>query len=235
MEIVGVSHGLTLQELMRWEALATSLRAKHWRVYDTGIPAFDAKTSEVSEVSNSHYEFGGYLAGCQGVKTEGPYVIVNSTVFQTRALWAWKWIVRTSNGFKAPIYGDATPSPDPRIEEIPQPYYASWIFLVRDREALEAFGHALDRVLGVVTPTPSPSYAAYLQRWLEPRSRFYGWHGTKTPKALARKKQTIQWEHHLSHELAPLGIQSFAEYSPWHAMAQFLDKIHRHWASFAKY
>jgi len=43
MELVGVSHGLTLQELLRWEALATSLRAEHWHVYDTGIPAFDAK------------------------------------------------------------------------------------------------------------------------------------------------------------------------------------------------
>ena len=235
MEIVGVSHGLTLQELMRWEALATSLRAKHWRVYDTGIPAFDAKTSEVSEVSNSHYEFGGYLAGSLGVQSEGPYVIVNSTVFQTRSLWAWKWILRSSNGFKAPIYGDATPSPDPYIEEIPHPYYASWIFLVRDREALKAFSDALDRVLGTVTPKPSPAYAAYLQRWLEPRSRLYGWHGTKTSKALARKKQTIQWEHRLSKELVPLGIQSFSKYSPWHAMAQFLDKIHRHWASFAKY
>jgi hypothetical protein len=235
MELVGVSHGLTLQELIRWEALATSLGAKHWRVYDTGIPAFDAKTSEVSEVSNSHYEFGGYLAGSLGVQSEGPYVIVNSTVFQTRSLWAWKWILRSSNGFKAPIFGDATPSPDPYIEEIPHPYYASWIFLVRDREALKAFSDALVRVLGTVTPKPSPAYAAYLQRWLEPRSRLYGWHGTNTSKALARKKQTIQWEHRLSKELWPLGIQSFAKHSPWHAMAQFLDKIHRHWASFAKY
>jgi len=234
MELVGVSHGLTLQELLRWEALATSLRAKHWRVYDTGIPAFDAKTAEVTEVSNSQYEFGGYLAGCQFVKTEGPYVIVNSTVFQTRALWAWKWILRSSHGLKAPIYGDATPSPDSKIEEIPHPYYTSWIFLVRDREALKAFSDALDRVLGTVTPKPSPAYAAYLQRWLEPRSRLYGWHGTKTSKALARKKQTIQWEHRLSKELVPLGIQSFAKHSPWHAMAQFLDKMHRHWASFAK-
>lgn len=235
MELVGVSHGLTLQELGRWEDFATSLRAKHWHVYDTGSPAFDAQTVEVSPVSNSHYEFGAYLAGAQGVKTEGPYVLVNSTVFQTRALWAWKRIVRTSNGFEAPMYGDATPSPDLRIAEIPHPYFASWIFLVRDRKALEAFGHALDRVLSAVTPTPSPAYAGYLQRWLQPRSRFYGWHGTKTPKALARKKQTIQWEHRLSIELAPLGIQSFAKYSPWHAMAQFLDKIHRHWASFVKY
>jgi hypothetical protein len=235
MELVGVSHGLTLQELIRWEALATSLGAKHWHVCDTGIPTFDAKTSEVSEVSNSHYEFGGYLAGSLGVQSEGPYVIVNSTVFQTRSLWAWKWILRSSNGFKAPIFGDATPSPDPHIEEIPHPYYASWIFLVRDREALKAFSDALDRVLGTVTPLPSPAYAAYLQRWLEPRSRLYGWHGTKTSEALARKKQTIQWEHRLSEELQSLGIQSFSNYSPWHALAQFLDKIKRHWASFAKY
>jgi hypothetical protein len=45
---------------------------------------------------------------------------------------------------------------------------------------------------------------------------------------------TIRWEHHLSAELATLGIASFAELSRWHYVAQLADKIKRHWASFAK-
>lgn len=234
MELVGVSHGLTLHQLGRWEELARSIGAFYWNVYDTGTPAFDAKTNEVTEVPNNHYEFGGYLAGAKGVQTEGPFVILNSTVFQTRSFWTWKRILRSQNTFNAALYGDATPSPDVQITEIPNPYFASWVFLVRDKPALHDFVNALERTLSNPSPAPSSPYAAYLQHWLEPRNRFYGWHGIKTPQSRARKKQTIQWEHRLSRELATSGIQSFAKLSPWHAMAQFLDKIHRHWASFAK-
>ena len=235
MELVGVSHGLSLQELGRWEALAASLGAPHWHVYDTGTPDFDAKTIEVTEVSNRHYEFGGYLAGAQNVKTEGPYVIINSTLFQTRSLWAWKRILKASNACKGSLYGDAVPSPDARISEIPNPYYSSWIFLLRDKQVLASFCGALERTLSITPPEPVGAYAAYLQHWLEPRNRFYGWHGTKTPQSRARKKQTIQWEHRLSRELATLGIQSFAAQSRWHPFGQLFDKIIRHWASFVKF
>jgi len=234
MELVGVSHGLTLQELSSWEALARSIGARHWQVYDTGSPALDAKTVKVTEVTNSHYEFGGYLSGIQLVQTDGPYLIVNSTVFLTRALGIWKRVLNASNVYKSSIYGDATPSPDPRIPEIPHPYYSSWIFLIRDRKALETFTAALERTLSHVAQEPSPGYDAYLERWLNPRNRFYGWHGPKTPRALQRKKMTIGWEHRLSAELATLGIASFAELSRWHPVAQLADKIKRHWASFAK-
>ena len=234
MELVGVSHGLTLQELTRWEAFARSVRAQHWKVYDTGSPALDAKTEKVTEVSNSNYEFGGYLSGVQRVQTDGPYLIVNSTVFLTRALGIWKRVLNASNAYAFPIYGDATPSPDPRIPEIPHPYYSSWIFLIRDRKALQMFTTALERTLSHVAPEPSPAYAGYLESWLNPRNRFYGWHGPKTPQSVERKKITIGWEHRLSAELATLGIASFAELSRWHPVAQLADKIKRHWASFAK-
>jgi hypothetical protein len=234
MELVGVSHGLTLEEFSRWEALARTIGARHWQVCDTGSPTKDAKRVEVTEVSNSHYEFGGYVAGVQRVQTEGPYLVVNSTVFLTRALGIWKRVLNASNVYKSPIYGDATPSPDPRIPEIPHPYYSSWIFLIRDREALKTFSTALERSLSQVASEPSPAYAAYLERWLNPRNRFYGWHGPKTPQSLQRKKLTIGWEHRLSAELATLGIASFAELSWWHPVAQLADKIKRHWASFAK-
>ena len=234
MELVGVSHGLTLEELIRWESLANSIGATYWHVYNTGSPSNDVKRVEVTEVSNSHYEFGGYLAGLQRVQTEGPFLIVNSTVFLTRALGLWKRVLNASNIYKSPVYGDATPSPDARIPEIPHPYYSSWIFLIRDREALQTFTTALERSLSQVQQEPSPAYKSYLERWLNPRNRFYGWHGPKTPQALQRKKLTIGWEHRLSAELATLGIASFAELSRWHPVAQLADKIKRHWASFAK-
>lgn len=234
MELVGVSHGLTLQQLGRWEELAQSLGANHWHIYDTGEPAFDAKTTNVTMVPNTHFEFGGYLAGAKGVQTEGPYVILNSTVFQTRSLWTWKRILRSKNAYNAALYGDATPSPNAHIREIPDPYFASWVFVIRDKPALQDFAKALEQTLSKPSPAPSPYYAAYLQHWLEPRNRWYGWHGIKTPQSRARKKQTIQWEHRLSMELRALGIQSFGARSPWHAPAQFFDKILRHWASFAK-
>ncbi len=235
MELVGVSHGLTLQELFRWESLAKSLGANPWQVYDTGTPAFDAKINEVTVVSNSHYEFGGYLAGVHRVKTEGPYVILNSTVFQSHSLALWGGILRSPKAILAPIYGDATPSPDTHIAEIPHPYYSSWIFLIRDRQALKAFTDALEHTLCQVSSEPSQAYAAYLDRWLHPRNRFYGWHGPKTLQAIQRKKQTVRWEHLLSAELATLGIESFQARSPWHPMAQIADKFKRHWASFAKF
>lgn len=234
MELVGVSHGVRLLELDRWAALARSIGARHWQVYDTGNPVLDAKTAEVTEVSNSHYEFGGYLAGAQRVKTEGPYVIINSTVFLTRELGLWKRVLNASNVYSSPIYGDATASPDTGISEIPHPYYSSWIFLIRDREALQTFTTALERTLSQVVSEPSAAYNSYLERWLNPRNRFYGWHGPKTPRALQRKKMTIVWEHRLSAELATLDIASFAELSRWHPVAQLADKIKRHWASFAK-
>ena len=234
MELVGVSHGLTLHQLSRWEELANSLGAEHWHIYDTGFPDIDAKTNQVTVVPNNQFEFGGYLAGAQSVQTEGPYVILNSTVFQTRSLWAWKRIIREYPRCVAPLYGDATPSPDTGIVEIPHPYYASWIFLIRDKKILTDFIRVVEQVLNITPLEFSASYESYLNRWLKPSSRLYGWHGVKTPNALARKMQTIKWEHRLSKELDVLGAQSFANLSSWHPTAQLCDKILRHWASFVK-
>ncbi len=153
MELVGVSHGLTLEEFSRWEALARSIGARHWQVCDTGSPTKDAKRVEVTEVSNSHYEFGGYFSGIQRVQTDGPYLIVNSTVFLTRALGIWKRVkcfkrLQPHLRRRTPV---PTRDPEIRIPTIPAGFSSS-------RPKRFNVTTALERT--TTLPRASPAYAA---------------------------------------------------------------------------
>jgi len=48
---------------------------------------------------------------------------------------------------------------------------------------------------------PSPAYQAFLDRWLNHPLPGVGYQGPRTPADLARKRQTILWEHTLSRHL----------------------------------
>ena len=47
----------------------------------------------------------------------------------------------------------------------------------------------------------SPAYEAFLDRWLNHPLPGVGYQGPRTPEDLARKRQTILWEHALSRHL----------------------------------
>ena len=236
MEVIGVSHGLTQSEYRQWQSFAQRVGASNWHILDTGNPAHDAKHDRVHGAENTYYEFGAYAQVAAVVQTQGPYLILNNTLLKTRAVWAWgNRLHALPQKLTFPIYGDATPSPNSQIPEIPSPYYASWLFLVRDKDSLAGFCAAVQRATQQAITEESPAYKAYLAEWLMPKNRWYGWHGAKTPENLARKGKTIRWEHRLSIELATLNIHSFARLGPWHIAVQTLDKIKRHWASFVKY
>lgn len=234
MELVGVGHGTTDREYLLWKRLAQALSASTWTVLDTGVPAVSEAQPNLVSIANDTFEFGAYQRVREVVKTSGPYLVVNDTLFATHSVWLWKKLLGEAvlKGMPHAMYGDATASPDDKIAEIPHPYYSSWIFLIRDRPHLDLFCQAVATTTGVPLAEPSEGYSRYLDAWLQPKSKWYGWHGKKSEASLQRKRRTIAWEHALSHTLQDHDIVSFSVISSWHRLAQMADKIRRHWASF---
>lgn len=236
MELIGVTYSPSLQEYDAWGRLAQDLHLDSWVLLDTGSDAHLGGRDNVQRINNDYFEFGAYHEALQHVRSDGPYLLVNNTVFRTRSVFLWKQVLRgIPTTDLAPFYGDGTPRPRPHLADIPDPYYSSWIFLIRDKEALRVFTDAIAQSLPQCLEERTDSYRAYVNAWLQPKNRLSGWHGPKSKEHLARKEKTIVWEHALSTELVKHGICTFSEVSPWHRWAQVSDKILRHWASFVKY
>ncbi|MEY3712157.1 MAG: hypothetical protein RL104_940, partial [Bacteroidota bacterium] len=152
-------------------------------------------------VGNNHFEFGAYAAADRHARTPGPYVLVNDTLLDRHAhrLWA-RWLRRRT--LRTPgVHCDVYAAPRERPAEIPDPYASSWIFYLPTRADLETFTAAVRETLAQPTDQPSPAYEAFLHRWLNHPLPGVGYQGPRTPEDLARKRQTILWEHSLSRNL----------------------------------
>jgi len=236
MELVGVGHGTTAHDWQKWNQWAKDLDIADWHVLDTSENVEVSAANNLHQIPNTSFEFGAYAAARDYVRGSGPYLLVNDTLFKTHVPTLWRKVLRQALGkpWTAGIIGDATPSPNTQIPEIPHPYYSSWIFLIKDRGHLDRFCTCVEAAIKQPPSPASPQYTRFLKQWLEPKSKWYGWHGPKDVHSLQRKRQTIAWEHTLSHALAAHGIVSFSVMSAWHLPAQWADKFRRHWASFAK-
>lgn len=157
--------------------------------------------------SNEAFEFSAYLQLAQAFTGEGPFVLLNDTLFRNHHGTAWA--VLTQKCLQSPsdgvIWGDI------RIEkgdipERPKVFLASWIFVIPNRKQLNVFIQVLQSVLHQ-KHQPSAAYEAYLKAWLQPGPWYKGWHGGNDPQAIARKRAAVQWEHGLSRELRAAGCQ----------------------------
>ena len=213
MEVIGVAFHWTPARQAQWQGWADQLGAEL-----TLLHTHPDRKEHPCFVGNDHFEFGAYARASEHARTSGPFVVVNDTLLDRHAhgLWAW-WLRRRAPDLNPPGV-DSYPAPRERPPEIPDPYASSWIFYLPSQAELSAFSAAVRRTLEPVasgesansgtaaTPELSPAYEAFLRRWLYHPVPGVGYQGPRSPADLARKRQTIIWEHALSRELQSLGF-----------------------------
>lgn len=183
------------------------------------------------EGDNKQYEFSAYAQFVGLFQNDGPYVIANDTLFRTH--WAGGWAgllkraVKNVNPNEITVYGDIRRDGN-AIPERPDPFLASWIFLLPNRKTLNQFGQALNKLFNEPLPPPSPAYETYLQWWTNPNRRLRGWHGDRSAEGIQRKLHCIRLEHALSKAMPQhgLALRSLGEFAPFrYAMLRIIDRL----------
>ena len=223
MEVLGVAYHWTPARQAQWQRWARRLRAEL-----TLLHTHPDRANQPTYVGNDHFEFTAYAAAAQHARTDGPYVLVNDTLLDRHAsgLWA-NWLLAARNSLHASgVFCDVYPAPHERPAEIPDPYASSWIFYLPTRADLNVLSSATQRILDAPTDPPSAAYAAFLDRWLNHPVPGVGYQGPRSPQDLARKRQTIMWEHSLSRFLVARNyLRTFT--GPGYRMLRTLDKVLR--------
>jgi hypothetical protein len=156
--------------------------------------------------NNSAFEFSGYALALDMMKGNGPFVLVNDTLFCHHWNLSWRFMLQRLLADSWLYARDGRILGDLRKESIefpekPSTYWASWILVMSDRSALQRVRDALQRVNLAEWSASSPAYEAYVENWLHRPWWRGGWQGNPTPTAIQRKKISIRREHELSRIL----------------------------------
>ena len=179
-----------------------------------------------SEIQGSyaHYEFSGYLEMCESFTGTGPFVIVNDTLFKTHYTVGWLRLLKRAmiqlNKDTVTVYGDIRWD-GPAYAERPNPFLASWLFVLPNVHTLEVFKQSLAEILNEPASLGSEAYQAFLHAWIFPKGKLSGWHGgAKDEHAQIRKERCIRLEHRLSTVLPQHGLPltSLGSFSPFFYM-----------------
>ncbi|MFZ4465266.1 MAG: hypothetical protein ACOYN5_15580 [Bacteroidales bacterium] len=180
---------------------------------------------------NSHFEFSAYRILCEKLEGDGPFIIANDTLFRNHWQKGWakmlRLAIRRMDVSVNIVWGDIRRDGN-SIPERPDPFLASWIFVIPNRAVLKQFAEVLDDLCNTELPEPSPAYASFLTWWTAPARRFRGWHGARTPEDIARKVRCIRLEHALSKSLpaAGLPIRSLGTLAPLqYAFLRIVDRL----------
>jgi hypothetical protein len=226
---------VTYAEKGQWRAPLQRLRALFSR--STGWVVNNLREGAIDQEiqgENEQFEFGGYLQLCERMEPlEGPYLILNDTLFRTHSLRGWlKLLAQLPQSFRESdrvIYGDIR-FDGTAFRERPNPFLASWVFLIPNRALMCDFRRILQEVLQADFEEISPEYASFLQDWIEPKHRWGGWHGSAQDRA--RKRQCILWEHRLSLMLQAEGIElrSIGEWdADLYQRLRLMDRLKTRW------
>lgn len=183
------------------------------------------------EGDNSAFEFSAYVLLCRSLEGEGPFILLNDTLFKTH--WQWGWLkllqhtLKNIDSRQQAIWGDMRNDGD-TLAERPNPFLASWVFVIPNRQSLVLFADVLDCLCKTDLPEPSPAYAEFLDWWTAPNRRWRGWHGNRSDEELLRKKRSIMLEHALSKALAQnsLPIRSLGSFAPaFYQLIRLTDRL----------
>ncbi len=162
--------------------------------------------------ANEQFEFGGYLTLIESMLNhEGPYLILNDTLFRTHYSWGWRRLLnrhltKWEEGDKV-VLGDIRRDGDQYFER-PDPFLASWIFIIPNKATLLVFREALKQVLSDdLVCGSSQEYKDFIVSWIQPKSKLRGWHGLSDSHEISRKMNCIMWEHGLSRRLLQSGVK----------------------------
>ena len=184
------------------------------------------KAARPSEIQGSyaHYEFSGYLEMCESFTGTGPFVIVNDTLFKTHYTVGWLRLLKRAmiqlNKDTVTVYGDIRWDGH-AYDERPNPFLASWLFVLPNAHTLDVFKQSLAEILNEPASLGSEAYQAFLHAWIFPKGKLSGWHGgAKDDYARIRKERCIRLEHRLSTVLPQHGLPltSLGSFSPFFYM-----------------
>jgi len=184
------------------------------------------KAARPSEIQGSyaHYEFSGYLEMCESLTGTGPFVIVNDTLFKTHYTVGWLRLLKRAmiqlNKDTVTVYGDIRWDGH-AYDERPNPFLASWLFVLPNAHTLDVFKQSLAEILNEPASLGSEAYQAFLHAWIFPKGKLSGWHGgAKDDYARIRKERCIRLEHRLSTVLPQHGLPltSLGSFSPFFYM-----------------
>jgi len=175
---------------------------------------------------NSSYEFSAYRMACSLLEGDGPFLVVNDTLFHNHIASGWLWMLRKIKVSGPAVVGDLR-SEKTSFPEKGSDFLASWIFYLPDRQSLQMFSTALDAAFERAASPEGSAYALYVDQWLK-GSRFTGgWHGKTDAEAYARKKHVIRLEHALSLELDKHQlIRSIALFAPAYTFIHAAERIY---------
>ena len=99
------------------------------------------------------------------------------------------------------IFGDLRFDGDD-LHERPNPFLASWVFLLNGSVAAEEMYQTLANLLENPQPNWSSAYEVFLNEWLLSQKWYKGWHQKAVNSEILKlKKRNIYWEHCLSKAL----------------------------------
>lgn len=167
------------------------------------------KSDEI-QGSNFAFEFSGYLELLELSTWKGKVILVNDTLLKHHFTQGWLWLLkRFCSEIKDEenvIYGDIRWDGTDLMER-PNPFLASWLFVIPGAKSQEIFANTLKRLINNPIPELSAKYELFLTEWLESDKLWKGWQGSKKDSGnIERKRNCIYWEHQLSANLAKDGI-----------------------------
>jgi|TARA_B100001063_G_scaffold184930_1_gene174635 hypothetical protein len=191
--------------------------------------------------TNKDYEFSGYLELSNCFSSSGPYLIFNDTLFTSHFTKGWIWLIckfiLVNNNCKNYIYGDLR-FDGTKYEERPNPFLASWLFVIPNYETLKKFQFNLKYSLDNRLISTSKGYEEFLNQWISPKSKFSGWHGESYCELTkARKKRSIIIEHRLSRVLKMNGIEikSIGVNNPiFYQLLRIVDRVKTRFIAFKR-
>ena len=120
--------------------------------------------------TNKDYEFSGYLELSNCFSSSGPYLIFNDTLFTSHFTKGWIWLIckfiLVNNNCKNYIYGDLR-FDGTKYEERPNPFLASWLFVIPNYETLKKFQFNLKYSLDNRLISTSKGYEEFLKTMSE--------------------------------------------------------------------
>jgi hypothetical protein len=160
---------------------------------------------------NQLQDLGAYSTLCNQFKGDGPYLIINDTLFSHHFSWAWqlfikRWLKQQTEPLQSnTIWGDIRkPNNPPKL--LPPEYLASWIFIIPNRTALLNFSTQLKLSLENTPLEFDLEYHAYLEKFIN-GNVFRGWHKIVDENEKTKKKNCYFVEHKLNWLLLETNTQ----------------------------
>ena len=192
--------------------------------------------------NNLFQDLGAYTTLCKQFTGDGPYLLINDTLFNHHFSWAWQifirqWLKQNAETLQSnTIWGDIR-KPNNPPEFLPPIYLASWIFIIPNRTTLLNFLTQLELSLENPNPEFNLEYSTFLNKFLN-GNILNGWHKIVNESEKAMKKKCYFVEHKLNRLLLETNTQIKPIYNSnsfFSFTIRYLERIHTRYLYISNY